>query len=76
MTKATRCRCALEANPVFAVDQGAHFPEGSFKGLIDVVEGGDGKFALICFGGSLQVKIATFLLRTTGLDAPAELVSI
>ena len=40
-----------------------HVREGSFTGLTGVVKGGDGKFALICFGGSLQVKIATFLLR-------------
>lgn len=38
--------------------------EGSFAGMAGVVEDGDGKFALVAFGGSFRVKIATFLLRT------------
>lgn len=53
---------------VFSVGERVHVPEGSFTGLTGVVQGGDGKFALICFGGSLQVKIATFLLRTDPAD--------
>lgn len=49
----------------FAPGTRVHVPEGSFAGLSgDVVDGGNGKFALVCFGGSFQVQIATFLLRT------------
>jgi hypothetical protein len=48
---------------VFAIGERVHVPEGSFTGLTGVVQGGDGKFALICFGGTVQVKIATFLLQ-------------
>jgi hypothetical protein len=56
---------------VSPIGERAHVPEGSFTGLTDVVQGGDGKFALICFGGTLQVKMATFLLRAD----PAEIGS-
>lgn len=48
---------------VFPIGDRVHVQEGSFTGLTGIVQGGDGRFALICFGGALQVKIATFLLR-------------
>lgn len=49
---------------VFPIGQNVTVPESSFAGMTGVVEQGDGKFALVCFGGSFRVKIATFLLRT------------
>ena len=49
---------------VFPIGERVQVPESSFTGLTGVVQGGDGKFALICFGGSVQLKIATFLLRS------------
>ncbi|WP_129586367.1 transcription termination/antitermination protein NusG [Sphingomonas montana] len=42
-------------------------PEGGFAGLTGIVEESDGKFALVCFGGSLRVKVASFLLATDGV---------
>jgi hypothetical protein len=42
--------------------------DGSWTGLSGAVEDGDGKFALIAFGGRLRVKIATFLLERAGVE--------
>ena len=42
--------------------------DGSWTGMSGVVEDGDGKFALVAFGGRLRVKIATFLLERTGVE--------
>lgn len=36
--------------------------EGGFEGLTGIVEESDGRFALVCFGGRLRVKVASFLL--------------
>lgn len=38
-------------------------PEGAFAGMSGIVEGDDGKLALVCFGGMIRVKISSFLLR-------------
>lgn len=46
-------------------------PEGSFSGMTGRVEETEGKFTLVCFGGSIRVRIATFLLRDDVLDAAA-----
>lgn len=49
----------------FAPGTRVQVPEGAFTGLSgQVVDGGRGKFTLVCFGGSFEVQIATFLLRT------------
>jgi len=42
--------------------------EAGFRGLSGVVERGDDRFALVCFGGRLRVKIATFLLESDGVE--------
>ncbi|MDN4632774.1 hypothetical protein QCD71_14715 [Sphingomonas sp. PsM26] len=46
--------------------------EGAFAGLSGVVTKSDGKFALVAFGGSFEVNIASFLIRTDGVqqDSP------
>ncbi|MFS0737540.1 transcription termination/antitermination NusG family protein [Sphingomonas sp. 1P06PA] len=48
-------------------------PEGSFAGMSGIVKQGDDRFALVCFGGSMTVKIATFLLEADAIqcDRPA-----
>lgn len=49
----------------FAPGTRVQVPDGAFAGLGgQVVDGGNGKFALVCFGGAFEVQIATFLLRT------------
>ncbi|WP_242140853.1 hypothetical protein [Sphingomonas sp. TREG-RG-20F-R18-01] len=53
---------------VFPTGQKVNLQEGSFVGLEGVVQGGDGKFALVCFGGAQAFKIATFLLRTEDIE--------
>ncbi|MBB5728282.1 hypothetical protein FHS99_000752 [Sphingomonas prati] len=47
-----------------AVGSEVQMPDGGFAGLTGIVEGGDGKFALVCFGGKMRVKVASFLLAT------------
>lgn len=49
----------------FAPGTRVQVPEGAFAGLSgQVVESGNGKFTLVCYGGAFEVQIATFLLRT------------
>lgn len=43
---------------------------GGFAGMHGVVECGDGKFALVSFGGRFVVKIATFLMSDDELHPP------
>lgn len=43
-------------------------PEGSFAGMSGIVKQGNDRFALVCFGGSMTVKIATFLLEADALQ--------
>jgi transcription antitermination factor NusG len=61
---AARARLKKSHRYVFPAGEKVRVAEGNFVGLEGVVEGGDGKFALVCFGGAMQFKIATFLLRT------------
>ena len=42
--------------------------EGAFAGLSGVVTKSDGKFALVAFGGAFEVNIASFLIRTDGVQ--------
>ena len=44
-------------------------PNGSFGGMIGTVEHSDGKFTEVSFGGSMRVKIGTFILHE---DVPRE----
>lgn len=55
----------------FGVGQCVRIPEGSFGGMTGIVERADGKFTLVCFGGNIRVKIASFLLRPDMLGAEA-----
>jgi transcription antitermination factor NusG len=66
---AVRARLKKSHRYVFPAGQKVSVAEGNFVGLEGVVEGGDGKFALVCFGGAMQFKIATFLLRTDEVQA-------
>lgn len=54
------------------IDVGSSFSprKGSFAGMHGVVEDGDGKFALVSFGGRFVVKIATFLMSDDELSPP------
>lgn len=47
---------------VYARGEPVRVPEGSFAGMTGIVEDGDGRFTLVCFGGAVSVKISTFLL--------------
>jgi len=56
---------------LFATGSTVKVAEGVGAGLSGIVEQSDGKFALVCFGGRMAMKIATFLLRTDEVhDAP------
>ncbi len=65
---AQRKRLKKSHRYVFPVGEQVKVAEGNFTGLEGIVEGGDGKYALVCFGGSMQFKIATFLLRSDDID--------
>jgi hypothetical protein len=54
---------------LFAPGTAVSITEGVGLGMSGVVEQGDGKFALVCFGGRMAMKIATFLLRTDEVQA-------
>lgn len=47
----------------FSRGQNVRVPEGSFAGMIGKVEHSNGRHTLVCFGGPLKVKIATYLLK-------------
>ena len=66
---AQRARLKKSHRHVFPTGQRVHVDDGSFVGLEGVVKGGDGKFALVCFGGSMEFTIATFLFRTDDIAA-------
>jgi hypothetical protein len=53
---------AKQKRKVFAPGARVLMQEGSYAGLRGIVQGGDGKFALVSLGGRLNVKVATFLL--------------
>lgn len=55
----------------FGIGSAVRVPEGSFGGMTGLVEETAGKFTLVCFGGNIRVKIATFLLRPDVLGAEA-----
>jgi len=46
----------------FAPGAAVKVPDGPFAGMSGVVEEGDGRFALVAFGGQFRVKVASFLL--------------
>lgn len=46
----------------FAPGAAVRVPEGPFAGMSGVVEEGDGRFALVAFGGQFRVRVASFLL--------------
>lgn len=52
----------------FPVGQAVQVKEGVGAGLSGIVEGGDGSFALVAFGGTFRMKIATFLLGTDAVQ--------
>jgi transcription antitermination factor NusG len=52
----------------YRAGESVRIPEGSFAGMTGVVEEGDGRFTLVCFGGRVRVKISTFLLRPEHVD--------
>jgi transcription antitermination factor NusG len=73
---AIRARLKKSERYVFPAGQKVSVAQGNFVGLEGVVEGGDGNFALVCFGGAMQFKIATFLLRTDEVQAGAARMGI
>lgn len=48
---------------VFPVGGQVRLPQGAFAGLTGVVESGDGKAAVVSFGGSLRMTIEAWLLE-------------
>lgn len=50
--------------PVFNAGARVRVEEDNFTGLHGVVEGSEGGFTFVCFGGAIQFKIATMHLRT------------
>lgn len=53
---------------VFPIGQPVTVTDGAFTGLEGVVEGGDGRFALVTFGGAISWAISTFLLTSDELE--------
>lgn len=54
----------------FRKGETVRIPEGSFAGMSGVVQQDDGRYTLVCFGGRVQVKIATFLLQQDVANKP------
>lgn len=63
-----RARLKRTHRYVFPTGQKVNVAAGSFIGLEGVVRGGDGQYAMVSFGGAVEFKIATFLLRIDGID--------
>lgn len=42
--------------------------DAGFSGLSGIVEESDGRFALVCFGGAMRVKVASFLVHVDALE--------
>jgi hypothetical protein len=42
--------------------------EGGFAGMTGIVQESDGRYTLVGFGGSLSVKIDTFLLQPNAIE--------
>lgn len=58
--------------PVFGVGEQVRVEEEvNFTGLSGVVEGTEGRYTFVCFGGAIQFKIATINLRTDEVQAAA-----
>lgn len=57
-----RRRAAKAQRNVLPVGTGIRLAEGAFAGMTGVVEGGNGKAAVVNFGGGFIVSIATYLL--------------
>ncbi|WP_242186548.1 hypothetical protein [Sphingomonas sp. CARO-RG-8B-R24-01] len=53
---------------VFSPGTRVHIPEGAFAGLSGIVEDGNGKSTMVCFGGNVSFNIATFLLQPDGIS--------
>lgn len=56
-----------EKRRTFAAGQRVKLDQAGFTGLSGIVESGDGKYTLVCFG-TMQIKVSTFLLETDGLS--------
>jgi hypothetical protein len=55
---------------VYSPSTPVRMDEGSFAGMTGIVKSGDDKYSLVSFGGSFEVKIATFLLSEEGVHEP------
>lgn len=63
-----RLRRLRSERKVIAAGTHVRLTKGGFAGMSGVVEEGNGKFAVVAFGGTWRVKIATFLLNEGGLE--------
>jgi transcription antitermination factor NusG len=61
---------------VFPKGDTVRVTDGPAAGMSGVVQDGDGKFAVVAFGGRFRLKIATFLLRTDEVHSPVALTGI
>lgn len=59
----------------FVAGQRVHVDQPAFAGLEGIVEEGGDQFALVAFGGAIRLKISTFLLRTDGVNAEAQIAA-
>ena len=60
---------------VWEVGQAVRVSEGPAQGMAGTVERSDGGFVLVCFGGRLKMKIASFLLADIGLSDRAQAIA-
>lgn len=60
----------------FQVGERVNVQERGFQGLEGLIEESDGKFALVCFGGSIKIKVASFLLQRNELRDEQPLVGV
>jgi hypothetical protein len=65
---AARLRELKKTRNVVPVGTTVTMTEGAFAGLSGVVKKSDGRFALVAFGGAFEVNIASFLIRTDGVQ--------
>lgn len=57
----------------YAIGETVRIPDGSFAGMDGMVEDSDPRNTMVLFGGSLRLKISTFILRQNGVrdsDSP------
>jgi transcription antitermination factor NusG len=60
----------------FTTGQEVRVPSGPFAGMTGVVEDGDGKLTLVCFGAAFKVRIGSWLLEGDSVGSALALTGI